>query len=363
MRADLAGVRVDFLPGHAELAEYAERHLAPLRVPSQGPAQITSTLRWWEGPPRRGRDPELEAWERLDRDLYRNNASLAWHRIEDFRALTLRARLREDGLDLAGEYHFSLGATPLRDRIRRMLYPRRTADLRRRRFTTLLYYLVYYPAFWWHERYGGYHPIHAAGVELDGRVILLAGPSGVGKSTLAVALAAEEGGRLLGDTFVLHDGLHVLPVREPLLIDEAARQWLGRRSAILERIEFRYSLGREGFSWVPERRSEGGRAALILFPSRAPEAFLRRLEPERAAARLTASNLIVNDLRRYWAFAGVLEMIDPARLVAAREAGISRLCEGAPAYALGVRRDRPADGVVAELRDLLETAPLEGPSS
>jgi hypothetical protein len=44
----------------------------------------------------------------------------------------------------------------------------------------------------------GLIPLHAAAVEIGGRAILLAGPSGVGKSTLAAALAAR-GHRVLTD--------------------------------------------------------------------------------------------------------------------------------------------------------------------
>jgi hypothetical protein len=44
----------------------------------------------------------------------------------------------------------------------------------------------------------GLLPLHAAAVEIGGRAILLAGPSGVGKSTLAAALASR-GHRLLAD--------------------------------------------------------------------------------------------------------------------------------------------------------------------
>ncbi|RYD67824.1 MAG: hypothetical protein EOP58_02220 [Sphingomonadales bacterium] len=47
-----------------------------------------------------------------------------------------------------------------------------------------------------HQR--GLLPVHAAGVELDGRAVLLAGPSGVGKSTLAAAFW-RRGFKLLSD--------------------------------------------------------------------------------------------------------------------------------------------------------------------
>lgn len=46
--------------------------------------------------------------------------------------------------------------------------------------------------------------LHASAVELDGQVFAFAGPSGVGKSTLAAALVAR-GGRLLADDLTLPD--------------------------------------------------------------------------------------------------------------------------------------------------------------
>ena len=74
-----------------------------------------------------------------------------------------------------------------------------------------------------------HHPIHAAGVLTGGGVVLLAGASGVGKSTLATALALEPGVGFLSDSVVLHRGLDVLPVREPVLLDAFSRRWLAPR--------------------------------------------------------------------------------------------------------------------------------------
>ena len=69
----------------------------------------------------------------------------------------------------------------------------------------LLYYLVYFPLFWWLERTRGWHLLHGAAVELEGRGLIVAGLPGGGKSTLMLALLAQEGARLLSDNLLFYD--------------------------------------------------------------------------------------------------------------------------------------------------------------
>ncbi len=84
------------------------------------------------------------------------------------------------------------------------------------------------------DRVAGWFVLHAAALERDGRALLVAGPSGTGKTTLALGLS-ERGYRLLSDDFApLHreTGL-VHPFPRPLGIreGEAARRaapWLAR---------------------------------------------------------------------------------------------------------------------------------------
>jgi hypothetical protein len=72
----------------------------------------------------------------------------------------------------------------------------------------------------------GRFPLHAAGVAHDGHGIVLAGPPGVGKSTMTAALAAR-GARILSDNIVLaaRDGLWAFP--EPVKLDERSRELAG----------------------------------------------------------------------------------------------------------------------------------------
>ncbi len=350
----LAGACFAFRTDAPGVAEYAGIHLAPLAAaPGPAPA-VTSVLRWHEGQPptQRPAGPQVD---RLDRDLYATADTLSWFRVDDLRDLHLRFTWHEGRLSVEGDFYFRLGNGQLRDRLRRLLAWR---DLRRRRFTTLLYYLVYYPCWWWLEQTQDVHPIHAAGVLTDAGVTLLAGASGVGKSSLAVALAALPDARFLSDSFVVHRSADVYAVPEPVLLDAWSRQWLGNGIDALQAIDWPYGLGRGGYHVPPARRADEGRAALLVFPRRATETYVRPITAERAHQRLSAADLIINDLRRYWAFAAVLEQLVPGGLVARREAHLAKLANEVPCYEMGLRPDVTSSAAVEFVMRLLQDTPL-----
>jgi len=351
---ELAGASLQLRGDNAELLEYARVHLAPLGRSTAAEPAIESELRWHEGAPpeRAARHPQLGGMERLDRDLYRGEGQLLWFRIDELPDLHLQFHWDGRRLRVEGDYYHRLSKRASSDRLKRLVYRSRVPQLRQRRFTTLLYYLVYYPCFWWLERQRDLHPIHAAGVELDGRVVLLAGPSGVGKSTLSTGLAALPGARLLSDTFILHKGTTARPVCEPLLLDRFSREWIGAGAERLQPIDWRYCLGRDGFHWPREHQSGGGEVKLLLFPHRAARPGLRRVEPQAAHARISSGDFIINDLRRYWAFAAVLEMLDPTLLVAARERNLAELTAAVPCHEIGLTREVGREALAAQVRQL-----------
>jgi hypothetical protein len=343
LAVDLAGVRARITSDFPPFMEYARQHMAPLRAGGERAPQIRARLFWHEGPPpdRLDAHPDLRGWDRVDRDLYRRDDSLAWFRIDDFPDLHLRFTRTGDELTVIGHYYHRLSKTAGRDWVRRVVYHRSLPTLRRRRFTTLLYYLVYYPTFWWLEHQGLCHPIHAGGVQLPNGVVALAGPSGVGKSTLVTGLACDPAARLLSDTFLLHQGARVRSVPEPLLLDQWSRGWLGGNASALQPIRHRYSLNRDGFHWPDEQLINGGVVRLLVFPQRAARHYVRPLPPHHAQGRIRAGDLIVNDVRRYWAFASVLEVLDPNPLVQAREQSLAELVHTVPAFEVGLTADVP----------------------
>ncbi len=354
----LAGIGIEFACDHVELMEYAAAHLHPLLAEGGGAPNVRAVLRWREGQPppdRRELFPQISRLQRLDRDLYLGADEAVWLRIDDARDLLLRFVWRRPRLDIEGVFFHRLSKRAAGDLARRLLYRARLGTLRRKWFTRLLYYLVYYPAFWWAEHMRRIHPVHAAAVAVGDRAVLLPGPSGVGKSTLTVALSALPGARVLSDTFVLHDGPELWAVPEPLLLDSWSRNWLGEDANRLAPMpEHRYALHRDGFVIPRALAAERALAAVAIFPYRSSSPGVRSLSAAEAAARLDACNDIVNDLRRYRALAAVLELLEPSDLPHARLRSLEALAAAVHWYELRLTADQSRAEVVRQIREILE---------
>ncbi|HVM95452.1 MAG TPA: hypothetical protein VMT89_03635, partial [Candidatus Acidoferrales bacterium] len=346
----LAGVGFSLQCDASDLAEYARQHLNAMPAESTAPL-VHARLRWHEGQPRSGLRAEAErrGLERVDRDLYVSADELLWVRVDDLRDLHLRLRWNGDELHVDGDYYHRLGNTQASDALRRIRQWPNRQQLRRRRFPTLLAYLVYYPCWFWLEQLRGMHPIHAAAAKIGDECILLAGASGIGKSTLSVGLALAPGAQLLADSFVLHRGTLISPVREPILLDSFSRTWLGSKMSELKKLDHQYGLGRCGYSLAANRWADASRATLLVFPRRSNQSYTRRISAELAHRRLSGGNLIINDLRRYWAFAAVLEQVKPCGLVAQREAELAELTRRVPCYDFGVAKGSSCEDSVATL--------------
>ena len=357
----LAGATFSFKTNAPDLASYAAKHLAPLSAGAVSTPAVTATLSWHDGQPSPERPPARPAdaaIERVDRDVYTDSRTLYWFRVDDLRDLFLRCTWNDNQLTVHGDFYYRLGNTPLSDRMRRLWRWSQRSELRQRRFTTLLYYLVYYPCWWWLEQTRDLHPIHAGAVTTDAGAILLAGASGVGKSTLTVALAMSPGTRILSDSFVLQHGDDVWAVREPILLDAWSRRWLGAAADELPRIDGCFGLNRRGYQMPVQRTAEAGRVALLLFPRRAPESYVRRIPAVQAHQRLSAADLMINDLRRYWAFAAVLEQLSLGGLVSRRETHLARLVASTPCYEIGLTADMTSGAAVHAIMQLLHEQPL-----
>ncbi len=198
--------------------------------------------------------------------------------------------------------------------------------------------LLQYPALWIAATRGRV-PLHAAAVRLGSGVALLAGPGGVGRSTMLLQ-ALRRGAVASSDNLCVSDGQTVHGLVEPVRIEGAG----GRR---MPHGRGERSLPGRVDALVPDRvvilrRAPGGRTTARDVPGR------------RAVEALVGGTYMAGELRRYWSFAATLgygtgrgPMHPP---IAAVAAGLGRL----PCVEI-VLGERP----VPTLDDLLPAAALE----
>lgn len=151
--------------------------------------------------------------------------------------------------------------------------------------------LVQYPALWWAAVHGR-APLHAAVVRVGDLGLLLAGPSGVGKTTvLEDQLSA--GWPASTDNLCVSDGRTTWPVVEPM---RSARATEGVRAPH----------GRREIS-LPHRDHEvEPSAVLILRRSLDGPPRVRRVQGESGARALIAGTYMAGELRRFWPLAATL---------------------------------------------------------
>jgi hypothetical protein len=152
--------------------------------------------------------------------------------------------------------------------------------------------LLQYPALWWAGTRGRV-PLHAPSYARRQLTPLLAGPSGVGKTTL-LARELADGACAVSDNVCVGDGERVWGLVEPMRAEHLA----GRR--------------------MPHGRREGelpNRVA-VLTPDRVvvlrrgdgQHVRVRPLDAGVAARILTTGTYMAGELRRYWSFAATLAL-------------------------------------------------------
>ena len=156
--------------------------------------------------------------------------------------------------------------------------------------------LLQYPALFRAELRGR-APLHASVCRrtgADGGVVLLAGPSGVGKSTL-VQQELARGGTATSDNLCVSDGTRVWGVVEPLRVATGGR---GRRMPHGRR---ETTLSSRAEELVPD-------TFVVLERGRGTVARTRAMERSSAERALVAGTFMACELRRYWPLASTLAL-------------------------------------------------------
>jgi hypothetical protein len=154
--------------------------------------------------------------------------------------------------------------------------------------------LLHYPALWW-ASVRGRVPLHVSVTAGAGGVTMLAGPGGVGKSTLLSA-GLKRGETATADNLCACDARRAYGVVEPLRVTGGA----GRAAATHGRRE--YPLRGRVPSLEPDR-------LVVLRRGTGSEASAAGPLPSADAAReLIAGTYMAGELRRFWSFAATLAL-------------------------------------------------------
>lgn len=348
---EMHGVRVRIESELPAFLDYARASLGAWECADEGRFDIRSRLQWRDGvPPRRAKGGggfEPIVWTRRpDRDLYLGAKGAQWLRIDDFPDLQMELAMREERVEITGRYFFHLAGSGSAESIQRLRYRSQLDELRGRRFSTILYYLFYHPLLWWLSRGAGWQVLHGGAISTRLGAIVLAGMPGCGKSTLAVAMLADPGNRILSDNLLLHDGSNAIACPELLLLDENSRRLAGAGAARLvatgeSRVFARDAYRIEDVQMLPQP------IAALLHVERASEFALRPLDPRESAARLRAANTLAKEVRRISIMNEVLDVVSGARRYDESTAA-DRLADTVPSFELHVP---PVSDLVVFARD------------
>lgn len=351
----LHGVRVRIESELAAFVDYARIALEPWEVEDSGRFDICSRLEWRDGLPPRGSAKgakneggfEPIVWTRRpDRDLMLNQGKAQWLRIDDFPDLQMELAMREESVEVTGRYFFHLASGAGAESLQRLRHRSHLEEMRGRRFSTLLYYLFYHPLLWWLSRGAGWQVLHGGAVSTPLGAIVLAGMPGCGKSTLSVAMLADEKVAMLSDNLVLHDGSSVLALPELLLLDETSRRLVGGAAVRLKATGEQRVYARDAYR-VSEVELSPRPVLALLHVERASEFALGPLDPSESGARLRAANTMAKEVRRIHIMNEVLDVVSGARRYDGATAE-QRLADSVPSFELRVP---PVSDLVAFARD------------
>ncbi len=159
--------------------------------------------------------------------------------------------------------------------------------------------LVHYPALW-RASWRGRVPLHASVLATNSGTPLLAGPGGVGKSTVLTA-ARRKGATTIGDNLCTSDGGPCFGVAEPLRTDARSGSESGPVGA-----EHGVKTSHGRVSQPFGTRLTELKPDRVVVLERGPVTDIELITPQEAARTLIAGTYAAGELRRYWAFAATL---------------------------------------------------------
>lgn len=221
--------------------------------------------------------------------------------------------------------------------------------LRRRQRALEAEVLLHYPTLWSAARQG-LAPLHVSVLRVDDVVVVLAGPGGVGKSTM-VAVELAQGAVALCDNVAVSDGVALYGLAEALRVERGTPIPDVRRSG-------RALHGRREYDWGVRPAAMVPDLLVVVHRGRGTAPTLRETTSEAAARTLVAGTFAAGELSRFWPLSATLALAtgSPGALPAVEDVA-TRLAQRLPCFDLELGRPGlPLRTVLAgSLRDLQRT--------
>jgi hypothetical protein len=157
--------------------------------------------------------------------------------------------------------------------------------------------LVHYPALWLALQQG-LAPLHVSVVEINGVAVMLAGPGGVGKSSL-VSRELAAGARATCDNIAVCDGTTAHGLAEPLRLPAELTDVPGGKRTFHDRREH---------AWTSRARSLRPSLLVVLRRGTGTTPQLTPITAAEAARALVAGTYAAGELRRFWPLVAVLAL-------------------------------------------------------
>jgi hypothetical protein len=333
--------------GHKEFATFARHMLAAHESPAGTEVDVSVHVSVRSGLPDLVRSargatlqPDRSAGVAIDKTVW-YNGDTTWHHDRQ-KTVRMLHRASAPHLEVTAQY---------RPRLDRSIRASVNPDVRFNTYQQALRLFVFHPLFLWEELNHGYRPLHAGVVGNGRRAVVLAGLSGVGKSTLSLYLASLPGWSLVSDNYALVSGSDVVGIQEPVRIDARTRALVGNKRLARVLDSRAVDGGRRRHAYPI---ASGGRnrvtATDLIFVTLGPRFALRRLSTDRMMDLLVRSE---NFLGEFYSYA---ELALPHSILPVRDRCAMRreFVNAVPSYLCTIARSEPLDVTVNRLADELQ---------
>jgi hypothetical protein len=341
---EMQGVRLQLRSDHQEWLDYVPLHL-PDHVVDGGDPHITVDLEW-----RQGKDaepllefPGQEKLDRIGKRLLAGPNQLVWTNTLRMKNLVLRFELQGEHLHIDAIYHYD----PRQKKVDEQ------PNYRFRKMFSLMSWFVYMPMAWYLEHFRGLYLMHASGLDLNGRGVVIGGVGGVGKTTTGVSLLAQ-GARLVSENLIFHDDERLYSCYEPIRLDDNSVEILGERRDILTRARIPEGSNHKNLYQVDRGKAVVDRvdATALFLPRFTGEGFVRPLEIEDCMERLIAFNDLTREVNDFYWFAATLNVLWPTpRSLQKRADTLRTLLQNISLWELGIDRSQGVAPVVQAIQE------------